>query len=71
MVFVWFQNDITSYDEIHFFLFSLLTVNLLKREEDREKSRKYIFHHGNVLFHLNIKEVMNLNILLQIVNEIV
>ena len=50
---------------------SLLTANLLKREKEEEKSQENIFHHGNVLFHLNIKEVMNLNILLQIVNEIV
>ena len=51
-----------------FFVDYLLNVETRKRR--REKSRKYIFHHGNVLFHLNIKEVMNLNIL-QIVNELV
>ena len=69
MVLFWFQNEITSYDEIHFISFFGLLI--VETRERREKSRNYIFHHGNVLFHLNIKEVMNLNILLQIVNEIV
>ena len=35
-----FQNEITSYDEIHFISF-LWFVCLLKRERRREKSRKY------------------------------